>query len=139
MKETFPPRTSIFKTIGFWIAALMAVLQALNAIRAFAAPVGFSEYMGLPLHNAMDVGFVYVYGLRAAFISLLVILFLAVRRFDALAWTAAAALLMPVGDALLAQNAGAPLVTVLRHAAIAVYVFIAFFALRHTAASDMER
>lgn len=139
MTETFPPRTSIFKTIGFWIAALMAVLQALNAIRAFAAPVGFSEYMGLPLQNAMDVGFVYVYGLRAAFISLLVILFLAVRRFDALAWTAAAALLMPVGDALLAQNAGAPLVTVLRHAAIAVYVFIAFFVLRHTAASDMER
>lgn len=133
------PRTSVFKTVGFWIAAVMALLQALNAVRAFAAPLSFADYMGLPLESAADVGFVHVYGLRAAFISLLVILFLAVRRFDALALTAAAALLMPVGDAILAQNAGAPSATVLRHAAIAVYVAAAFFILRHTAASDMER
>ncbi|MEP1142117.1 MAG: DUF4267 domain-containing protein [Henriciella sp.] len=132
------PQKSIFKTVGFWIAALMAVLQALNAIRAFSAPVSFADYMGLPLAHASDVGFVYVYGLRAAFISLLVILFLTVRRFDALAWTAVAALLMPVGDALLAQSAGASSITVFRHAAIAVYVVIAFFILRRTAASEME-
>lgn len=132
-------RPSIFKTVGFWIAGLMAVLQALNAVRAFAAPVGFAEYMGLPLENVSDVGFVYVYGLRAAFISTLVIIFLASRRFDALAWTAAAALIMPVGDALLAQNAGAPLPTVLRHAVIAIYVAVAFFLLRRNAASERKR
>lgn len=139
MTTNTPIKPSIFRTVGFWIAALMAVLQALNAIRAFAAPVSFADYMGLPLQNAADVGFVYVYGLRAAFISLLVILFLAVRRFDALAWTAVAALLMPVGDAMLAQNAGAAPATVLRHAAIAVYVFVAFFVLRRTVAAEMRR
>lgn len=136
MTTISPPRPSLFKTVGFWIAAFMAVLQALNAIRAFAAPVSFADYMGLPLADPADVGFVYVYGLRAAFIAMLVTLFLAVRRFDALVWTAVAALLMPVGDALLAQSAGAPTITVLRHAAIAVYVVIAFFILRRTAASD---
>lgn len=139
MTTTSSPRSRIFKTVGFWIAALMAVLQASNAIRAFAAPVSFSEYMGLPLENAADVGFVYVYGLRAAFISLLVIIFLAVRRFDALVWTAVAAVLMPVGDAILAQNAGAPLLTVFRHGAIAVYVVAAIFILRRTAISEMPR
>ncbi|MEL6363111.1 MAG: DUF4267 domain-containing protein [Pseudomonadota bacterium] len=134
-----PPRPHILKTVGFWIAALMGVLQALNAVRAFAAPVTFADYMGLPLEHTSDVGFVYVYGLRAAFIAILVVLFLGLRRFDALAWTAVAALIMPVGDLLLAHNAGAPLATVSRHAAIAVYVLAAFFVLRRTAASELRR
>lgn len=132
-------KPSILKTLGFWVAALMALLQGLNAVRAFASPVNFADYMGLPLQDAADVGFVYVYGLRAAFISLLVVLFLAFRKFDALAWTAVAALLMPVGDALLAQSAGAAPITVIRHAAIAVYVVVAFFILRRTAIANLER
>lgn len=132
-------KPNIILTFGFWMAAIMAVLQALNAVRAFTSPVSFSVYMGLPLESAADVGFVYVYGLRAAFISLLIILFLVTRRFNALAWTAVAALLMPVGDAILAQSAGAPFTTVLRHALIAMYVVVAFFVLRRTAAAFAER
>ena len=131
-------KPNMFRTFGFWIAALMAVLQALNAVRAFASPMSFSVYMGLPLESAADVGFVYVYGLRAAFISLLITLFLATRRFDALVWTAVAAPLMPVGDAFLAQTAGAPASTVLRHALIAIYVVVAFFVLRRTAEAFAE-
>ncbi len=139
MTQTGSTKPNIFRTFGFWIAAIMAVLQALNAVRAFTSPMGFSVYMGLPLENAADVGFVYVYGLRAAFISLLITLFLMTRRFDALVWTAVAALLMPVGDAILAQTAGAPFTTVSRHALIAIYVVVAFFVLRRTAAAFAEQ
>jgi hypothetical protein len=64
------------RTVGVWLAAVMAALQALNALRSFADPIGYAAYMGLPLADAADTGFVLVYGLRAAFIALLVFFFL---------------------------------------------------------------
>lgn len=129
-----PRPVAMLRTAGFWLALVMAVLQAVNAVRAFADPAGFADYIGLPLADASDVGFVHVYGLRTAFIAGLVLVFLALRRLDALVWMALVAVLMPVGDAVLASNAGAPTATIARHATIAVYVFVAFVFLRRAAA-----
>ncbi len=120
----------MIRTIGFWLASLMAVLQATNAIRAFADPSGFSAYMGLPLNTVADSGFVMVYGLRTAFIACLITLLLAMRRLDVLAWMALVAVMMPVGDAVLAAQAGAPFPTLLRHGLIGVYLIVAFAFLR---------
>jgi hypothetical protein len=47
---------------------------------------------------------------------------------------ALAALIMPVGDAVLTQQAEAPLAIVARHGLIAVYVLVAFIFLRRAAA-----
>ena len=118
------------RTIGFWLAVIMAALQAFNAWRAFTDPSGFAAYMGLPLTDGADPAFVLVYGLRTLFIAGLITAFLALRNLDALAWMALVALIMPIGDAWLTAQAGAPTVIVFRHVAIALYVLLAFFFLR---------
>ncbi|MEM9620013.1 MAG: DUF4267 domain-containing protein [Pseudomonadota bacterium] len=112
----------IYTSTGFWLALLMALSQALNAFRAFTDPVGFAAYLGLPLVDVQDIGFVHVYGLRALFIALLVGLFLWQKDLRAVQWTAVAALVMPLGDVLLTVNAGASTGTVVRHVLIAVVV-----------------
>ncbi len=114
---------------GYWLAAAIALLQAFNAVRAFTDPAGFAAYLGLPLDAGADAGWVFIYGLRTAFIALAVAALLFTRNMAALTWSAAAGIVMPVGDALLAQRAGAPTATVARHAAIAVYLVITCAAL----------
>jgi len=125
--------TPMLRTTGFWLAAMMAVFQAANAVRSIGDPVQFAGYMGLPLENAADIGFVAVYGLRAGFISLMITILLLRRQLDALAWVALAALVMPIGDAWLTFSAGAPAATVARHGAVAAYVLVAFVFLRRAA------
>lgn len=121
------------RTVGFWLAAVMGALQAVNAVRAFADPGGFAAYMGLPLADATDASFVYVYGLRTAFIAVLIGFFLIRGGMEALSLMAMAAILMPVGDAILTWRAGAEPATIARHALIAVYVLVAFVFLRRGA------
>lgn len=122
------------KTVKRWrmgaivLAAIIAALQAFNAWRAFADPAGFAAYLGLPLADPRDGSLVGVYGLRAAFIAALVALLLAFRQWRALFLTAIAAIVMPVGDALLTHAAGAPVEIVARHGAIAVYLVVTAFA-----------
>lgn len=106
------------------LAAIIAALQALNAWRAFADPAGFADYLGLPLADPQDSALVGVYGLRAAFIAALVAMLLALRQWRALLLTAIAAIIMPVGDALLTHGAGAPAAIVARHGAIALYLVL---------------
>lgn len=118
-----------WRTIGFWLAVPMALLQAVNALRAVADPAGFATYLGAPLEAAADGAWVYVYALRTAFIALLVAGFLARGNLGALAWTALAALIMPLGDAWIASSAGASTATIARHIAIAAYIAIAAVAL----------
>lgn len=117
------------KTIGFWMAVPLAVLQGVNVVRAALDPEGFAAYMGAPLVAAADASWVMIYGLRTAFIAVLVSIFLLRRDLDALKWTALAALLMPLGDAWVAQQAGAAVSMVARHGAIAAYVLITGIAL----------
>jgi len=127
--EGVPTAKPAARTIGYWMAAPMALLQAVNAVRAFIAPQGFAEYMGAPLASASDASWVLVYGLRTAFIALLAGIFWLRRDVGALKWMALAALLMPIGDAWIAYGVGAAPATVARHGAIAVYVLIATVAL----------
>ena len=109
---------------GFWLAALGGLLMAVNAVRAFTGPAAFADYLGLPLASPNDAGLIKVYGLRAAFIALLVAALLVTGNAKALALLSASAVLMPVGDAVLSSVAGAPKRTVFRHVAIAVFLCV---------------
>jgi hypothetical protein len=117
------------RTVGFWMAVPMAALQAYNVVRVVIDPEGFAAYMGAPLAAADDASWVLIYGLRTAFIALLVTVLLVRRDLNALKWTACAALVMPLGDAWIAHQAGAETTTVARHVAIAAYLLLTAIAL----------
>jgi hypothetical protein len=116
------PEGRIMRMIGVTLAVAIALLQATNAARAFLDPSGFATYLGLPLADARDAGLVAVYGLRALFIACFVAALLARSEFRALRLMALAAIVMPVGDAFLTHQAGAPFAIVARHGAIAIYL-----------------
>lgn len=116
--------------IATGLAAVIVLLQAVNAVRAFAEPEAFAIYMGLPLGTGQEAGFVFVYGLRAAFIALAVTALLLTRNYTALVWVALAALVMPIGDAVLTARAGAPGAIVGRHVAIALFLVMTAVTLR---------
>jgi hypothetical protein len=116
-------------TVGFWLAVPMAALQAYNVVRVVLDAEGFAAYMGAPLAAANDASWVLIYGLRTAFIALLVTVLLVRRDLDALKWTALAGLVMPLGDAWIAHQAGAETTTVARHLAIAAYLLLTTLAL----------
>jgi Domain of unknown function (DUF4267) len=115
---------------GFWLALLMVLSQWINALRAFHDPVAFARYLGLPLIDPLDIGFVSVYGLRALFMGLFAAVLIYTRQIRALSLMALIAVVMPVGDALLVAQAGAPAATIVRHAVIAAIVLAAWFFLR---------
>ncbi|MBY0344998.1 MAG: DUF4267 domain-containing protein [Sphingomonadales bacterium] len=127
------------RTAGSWLAAAIAALQGLNAVRTVLDPQGFATYMGLPVDQLSALGWVQVYGLRAGFIAVLTAVLLARSDFAALRWMALAALLMPLGDAYLAFSAGAGPPIVGRHLAIAVFLLVAALFLGRTAkAREMQ-
>ncbi|MDX2233828.1 MAG: DUF4267 domain-containing protein [Hyphomonadaceae bacterium] len=105
---------------GLVLAWAMALYMAVNTARASLDPVGFAATLGAPLADPADTGFVFVYAFRAAFLALLVG-WLALRRdVGTLRFVALAAVVMPLGDAVLTQSLGAPPATVARHGAIIV-------------------
>jgi hypothetical protein len=112
------------RTIGLWLATPMAALQALNAVRALADPVGFATYFGAPIGGADMLAWVQVYGLRTAFIAAVVTVLLLRRDLQALMWTAIVALVLPLGDAWLTHQSGADPSIVARHLAIAAYLAV---------------
>lgn len=120
-------------TAGFWLAAAMAMLQGVNALRTVIDPQGFATYMGLPVDQLSALGWVQVYGLRAGFIAVLTSVLLARSDFLALRWMALAALLMPLGDAWLAASAGAGAPIVGRHLATALFLLVASYFLARAA------
>ncbi|MGB3739775.1 MAG: DUF4267 domain-containing protein [Pontixanthobacter sp.] len=113
------------RTAGFWLAAAIAALQGVNAVRTVIDPQGFATYMGLPVGQLGALGWVHVYGLRTGFIAVLTTVLLARSDFAALRWMALAALLMPLGDAWLTASAGAGAPIVGRHLAIALFLLVA--------------
>ncbi|MFY8047350.1 MAG: DUF4267 domain-containing protein [Erythrobacter sp.] len=113
------------RTAGFWLAATIAALQGVNAVRTVLDPQGFASYMGLPVDQLSAFGWVQVYGLRAGFIAVLTVVLLARSDFAALRWMALAALLMPLGDAWLTTSAGAGAAVVGRHLVIALFLLVA--------------
>lgn len=117
------------RTVGFWMAVPMAALQAFNVVRVVLDPEGFAAYMGAPLAAVGDAPWVLIYGLRTAFIALLVTVLLVRLDLNALKWTAFAGLVMPLGDAWIAYQAGAETATTARHVAIAAYLLLTTIAL----------
>src|SRR6185369_8110476 len=104
----------------------LAGLMIVNTVRAFVEPVEFARYMGLPLSDAANAAFVQVYGLRAAFLGLFALVLLWRADMFALGAFAAVAVVMPLGDAALASQAGAPIAIVGRHLfSAAVLILIA--------------
>lgn len=124
-----------FQSLGFWLAIPLAALQALNVFRAVHDPAGFAVYFGAPLAAPADAAWVFVYAARTLFITLLATGFLIRGNLSALAWTTIAALVMPLGDLYVAHAAGAPMGTLLRHAAIFLYLVVAAIALMAAARS----
>jgi len=134
---TTQPLRPVWRYIGFWCAMIMAIAQATSAARAFANPAGFADYMGLPLADVGMTSFVTVYALRTSLIAFLAAFLALTRRFGALAAIAAVALLLPLGDAWLAAEAGAAQSVVARHLAIALFLgFTALMLRRDASAGD---
>ena len=63
------PRPHPVRSLGFWLAVLLALSQLVNAVRVLFGPVDYGSYMGLPLAADADASWVYVYALRAAFLG----------------------------------------------------------------------
>jgi hypothetical protein len=120
---------SPWRSVGVWMGILIAFLMAVNTVRAFTDPVGFAAYFGIPLTDPRNTGFVYVYGIRALFLAVFAAVLLARQDWDAFKFYALAALVMPIGDALLTQSAGAPVAIVGRHVATAVYLAVTAYML----------
>lgn len=129
MPQVENDRASIKRSVGFWMAVAIGGFQTLNAIRAALDPMAFADYMGLPVIDPDATGFVFVYALRTAFIGALVLTFCIRQQIVPLIWMALLAVPLPVGDALLAAAADAPSTTVIRHAAIALFLFVTFLLL----------
>lgn len=124
-----PVTTRRRNSLGLWLAGIGGTLMAVNAARAFADPIAFAAYLGLPLVDAGDAGMVHIYALRALFIALLVAALIISRQRTALALLAGCAVIMPLGDALLASGAAAVPATIARHLAIAVFLLVTAFIL----------
>ena len=122
--DTFP-----WRSVGVWMVAVLALSMAINTYRAFADPVGFATYLGLPLVEPKDIGMVHIYGLRAAFLGLFAVILIVRGDVETLKLFALAALVMPIGDALLTYNAGAPAATVVRHVGYVVFLALTAFML----------
>lgn len=111
------------RTVGFWCAIIMAAAQATSAIRAFVDPSAFADYMGLPMGGSgTSQGFVLVYALRTTLIAFLAAYLAISGRLRALAVISLVALILPLGDAWLSAQAGAPQAIVIRHLGIAAFL-----------------
>lgn len=113
-----------WKTIGFWMIVVGAAYLLVTAARAFAAPAGFASYLGLPLTDRSDTGFVRVYAARTLFIGSFAAALSIRRDLSTLSVFALLAVLMPVTDAVLVSRAGAGTGTVLRHASVGVFLLV---------------
>lgn len=113
-----------YRSIGFWMAVIIAVMMAFNAWQAFTDPAGFATRFGLAGAADDDPGFVRVYASRALFLALVTAVLLALRQFRALGWFALVAVVMPVADAVQVSAAGGPQLIVVRHGFIATYLLV---------------
>ena len=118
------PRIALWRRPGPVLALVAAAFLLLNVVRAAADPVAFADYLGLPLADEADTGFVLVYASRTAVLAGVTVLLVVLGRLRTLAWVSALAVVLPVTDAVLSGGAGASPGTVARHAAIAVYLLV---------------
>jgi VanZ family protein len=110
------------RRLALALSLVLVAVMIVNAARAAYQPIAFADYLGLPLRDPRDVGFVHVYALRAAFLGAFGLVLLMLRELRLLAWYALVAMIMPLGDLALTAQAGAPIATVVRHGAIALFL-----------------
>jgi hypothetical protein len=111
------PDMSAMGRAGVVMAILMAGYMLFNAVTAWTDPQGFAARLGLAATSPDSFGWVGVYALRAAFIGLLLAALVLARQWRALFLVAVAALIMPMGDAVLTYSVGSP--AYVRHLVIA--------------------
>jgi hypothetical protein len=132
------PRTASWRRPGPLLALVAAAFLLVNVVRAVADPVAFADYLGLPLADPADTGFVLVYASRTAVLAGVTVLLVVLGRLRTLAWVSALAVVLPVTDAVLSSGAGAAPGTVARHAVIAVYLAVTAAVLaRHGSDRDL--
>lgn len=127
--QDLAPKIQTWRSIGFWMALVMGLLQAFYALQAFADPGAFALYRGTPLVVGGDAGWVHTYASRTLFVALTIGYLLVRRDLVTLRWVALLGLVMPVSDAVIAHNAGAPMSIVARHVGTMVFMMVAFMAL----------
>ena len=121
---------SRFRFVGVWMAALIALFMILNFARALLQPVGFSAYVGLPVADASQAGFVQLYAFRALFLGVFTGFLIWRGSAEPLKWFALIAVVMPLGDALLTFQSGAAPMIIARHLGIAIFLVVTALMLR---------
>lgn len=109
---------------------LMAVLQGVYAIYAFFDPVAFSELRGTELFSASDSDWIVIYASRTLFVALVVGFLLFKKQYKLLVWISLFGTVMPITDAWLAYQAGAPSVVVYKHVATVIYLIVTLVVLK---------
>jgi hypothetical protein len=120
----------------FWLGVVIAALMYVNATRTVINPVGFSNYMGLPISDGNAVAWVRVYGLRALFIGLVATYFLVRLDPAGLQWLCVMATPLALGDAWLVKSTGGK--TTSRHLIIAAVLGISTFLIHNWQMSGRE-
>jgi hypothetical protein len=123
------PGPPIWHSVGFWLALVMGLIQAVYAVRAFVDPEGFAVYRGTALAAVADAEWVRIYASRTLFVALTVGFLLVRRDLASLKWVALLGVVMPLSDALLAHQSGASSAVVGRHVATLAYLLLTFGAL----------
>jgi hypothetical protein len=121
---------SHWRSIGFWMAAVLVIYILFNAVRAVQNPVDFALYYGLPLVDETNTAFVVVYAIRALFLGMFGLALIVRMKWQSLALFALVAVIMPVGDALLVVQQGGASGTVIRHALTAAFLLLTWYFLQ---------
>lgn len=114
----------MIKKIGYVLVSLMVLLQAFYAIFAYVDPESFALTRGTTLAAANDVDWVIIYASRTLFLALVVGFLLIRSRFDLLIWVSFMGTVMPITDAWLAYQTGAPTAVVVKHIATVLYLIL---------------
>jgi hypothetical protein len=115
--------------VGYALAALLAVYMAINTARALIQPEAFAAYLGAPLHDPRDIGFVLVYAFRAAFFAMFVGALVLRGDVGTLRLLALIGLVMPLGDAWLTWRHGGGEAFAIRHLIVAGVLLLTWFLL----------
>lgn len=118
---------------GTWMALAAVVLLIVNVVRAVTDPVGFVAFFGLAEAAAGNGDLAVVYAIRTLFVAVLAAVLIVRRDLPGLTTFALAAVLIPVGDALLVAARSGPPLVIARHVAIAVFLLATWWVLRRDA------
>lgn len=125
-----------WKHPAIWLTLIIIAMMAFNAWQAWTNPASFAQRFGVEGAADADHQFILVYASRALFLAVIAAILLAWREFAALGLFALAAVIMPVADAFQVSAASAPTTIIARHVAIAAYLLLTSWSLRHLAKSQ---